>query len=60
MTELANAKGVRGLLGMIYGSWASGPVPGDPRLGNGDYSQLEEYAAAARKYWPGGAARVRA
>jgi hypothetical protein len=53
MTELANAKGVRGLLGMIYGSWASGPVPGDPLLGGGDYSQLEAYAAAARKYWPG-------
>ena len=41
-----------GLLGMIYGSWAKA-VPGDPSLGGGDYSQLEEYAAAARKFWPG-------
>ena len=56
-TELANAKGVRGLLGMIYGSWAAGSGPdapsGDPQLGNGDYSQLEAYAAAARAHWPG-------
>lgn len=27
MEEIAAAKGVKGLLGMIYGSWASGPVP---------------------------------
>jgi hypothetical protein len=39
--ELAAATGVDGLLGMIYGSWASGPVPGDPYLGGGDYSELE-------------------
>lgn len=50
--ELTAARGVSGLLGMIYGSWASGPVPGDQYLGGGDYSQLEEYAAAARRYWP--------
>lgn len=48
--EIAGAKGVRGLLGMIYGSWAHN-VAGDPRLGGGDYSELETYAAAARKHW---------
>mmetsp|Transcript_1745 Transcript_1745/g.4435 ORF Transcript_1745/g.4435 Transcript_1745/m.4435 type:complete len:148 (-) Transcript_1745:1313-1756(-) len=52
MNELAAARGVSGLLGMMYGSWASGPVPGDPDLGGGDYSQLEQYAEAARRYWP--------
>ena len=52
MQELSGAAGVTGLLGMIYGSWAKA-VPGDPSLGGGDYSQLEEYAAAARKFWPG-------
>ena len=53
MEELAGVANISGLLGMVYGSWAK-HVPGDPALGGGDYSQLEEYAAAARKFWPGG------
>ena len=52
MEELAGVTNISGLLGMIYGSWAK-HVPGDPALGGGDYSQLEQYAAAARKFWPG-------
>ena len=25
---------------------------GDPQLGDGDYTQLESYAATSRKLWP--------
>ena len=50
-TEIENARGVQGLLGMIYGPWAH-TVPGDPRLGGGDYTQLERYAAASKAQWP--------
>ena len=39
-TELAAAKGIRGVAGVMYTTW------GD------DYSQLEPYARAARAQWP--------
>ena len=37
---------------MIYGPWAHDMAPGDPQLGDGDYTQLESYAATSRKLWP--------
>lgn len=49
--EIRNARGVQGLLCMIYGAWAHS-APGDPRIGGGDYSQLESYAAASKAKWP--------
>ena len=52
MAEIAAASGVDGLLGMMYGSWASGPVPGDPYLGGGDYSQLEAYVSRCFIHMP--------
>ena len=36
--QLFSHSGPHRLLVMVYGSWASGPVPGDPRLGGGGYS----------------------
>ena len=53
--QIQAAKGTPGILGMIYGPWAhNASLPGDPYLGGGDYSQLEEYASEAIKLWPPG------
>ena len=37
---------------MICGPWAHAAAPGDPDLGNGDYTALESYAATSKKLWP--------
>lgn len=50
--QLEAARGVPGVLGMIYGPWAHDAAPGDAELGGGDYTQLESYAATSRKLWP--------
>ena len=50
--QIEAAKGVPGVLGMIYGPWAHDAAPGDPDLGNGDYTALESYAMTARQMWP--------
>jgi hypothetical protein len=50
--QLEAAAGVPGVLGMIYGPWAHDAAPGDPDLGDGDFTQLESYAETTRKLWP--------
>ena len=50
--QIAAADGVPGVIGVIYGPWAHAAAPGDPDLGNGDYTALESYAATSKKLWP--------